>query len=68
MCFIIVVLGLTANMNLDIEWFDVKTAFFHGDLEEDIPMEQLERFTIKNKEYLVCWLEKSFYRLKQATK
>ena len=61
-----VVLGLAANMNLEIEQLDVKTAFFHGDLEEEIYMEQLEGFTIKGKEHLVCRLKKSLYGLKQA--
>ena len=36
-----VVLGLDASMNLKIEQLDVNTAFFHGDLEEEIYMEQL---------------------------
>ncbi|RVW55044.1 Retrovirus-related Pol polyprotein from transposon TNT 1-94 [Vitis vinifera] len=61
-----VMLGLTANMNLEIEQLDVKTAFLHGDLEEKIYMEQPERFTIKGKEHLVCRLKKSLYGLKQA--
>ena len=61
-----VVLGLAANMNPEIEWLDVKTAFSHGDLEEEIYMEQLEGFTIKGKEHLVCRLKKSLYGLKQA--
>ena len=33
------VLGLAASLNLEIEKMDVKTAFLHGDLEEEIYME-----------------------------
>ena len=61
-----VVLGLVVSMNLEIEQLDVKTTFLHGDLDEEIYMEQLEGFTIKNKEHLVCRLNKNLYGLKQA--
>ena len=61
-----VVLGLVVSMNLEIEQLDVKTTFLHGDLDEEIYMEQLEGFTIKNKEHLVCRLKKNLYGLKKA--
>ena len=59
-----VVLSLAASMNLDIEQLDVKTAFLHGDLDEEIYMEQPEGFEVKGKEKLVCCLKKSLYGLK----
>ena len=37
-----VVLGLAASLDLEIEQLDVKTAFLHGDLDEEIYMEQPE--------------------------
>jgi hypothetical protein len=61
-----VVLSLAAKMNLEIEQLDMKTAFLHGDLEEEIYMEQPEGFSAKGKEHLVCRLKKSLYGLKQA--
>ncbi|GAA0169114.1 hypothetical protein LIER_40708 [Lithospermum erythrorhizon] len=38
------ILGLVAHLDLEIEQLDVKTAFLHGDLEENIFMEQPEGF------------------------
>jgi len=45
---------------------DVKTACLHGDLHEDIYMQQPEGFVHVGKEQLVCKLKKSLYGLKQA--
>ncbi|CAN1245512.1 Retrovirus-related Pol polyprotein from transposon TNT 1-94 [Linum grandiflorum] len=60
------VLGLAASLNLEVEQMDVKTAFLHGDLEEEIYMEQPEGFKKKKQEDFVCKLNKSLYGLKQA--
>ena len=61
-----IILGLATNQDLEIEQLDVKTAFLHGDLEEEIYMQQPEGFEDKRKEDLVCKLKKSLYGLKQA--
>jgi ATP-binding cassette subfamily B (MDR/TAP) protein 1 len=61
-----VVLGIVAAENLHLEQLDVKTAFLHGELEEDIYMQQPEGFAIQGKENQICKLKKSLYGLKQA--
>ncbi|CAL1354730.1 unnamed protein product [Linum trigynum] len=60
------VLGLATSLNLEVEQMDVKTAFLHGDLEEEIYMEQPEGFKKEKKEDYVCRLRKSLYGLKHA--
>ena len=61
-----VVLSLVAHQNLELEQLDVKTAFLHGNLEEEIFMEQPEGFKKPGTENLVCKLKKSLYGLKQS--
>ena len=63
---ICVVLAMCATFNLHLEQLDVKTAFLHRDLEEEIYMLQPEAFEEKGKDNLVCRLKKSLYGLKQA--
>ncbi|KAG8490426.1 hypothetical protein CXB51_013710 [Gossypium anomalum] len=59
-------LGIVAMHDLELEQLDVKTAFLHGELEEDIYMQQPEGFTVLEKEDYVCLLKKSLYGLKQS--
>ena len=60
------ILSLVAAEDLHLEQLDVKTAFLHGDLEEEIYMQQPQGYEVKGKEKLVCRLKKSLYGLKQA--
>eukprot|EP00253_Pinus_taeda_P032649 PITA_32649 len=47
-----VILSLAAALDLECEQLDVKTAFLHGELEEEIYMEQPEGFIEKAKKTL----------------
>lgn len=61
-----ILLALVAQYNLELAQLDVKTAFLHGDLEEEIYMSQPEGFKEAGKEKWVCYLKKSLYGLKQS--
>ena len=61
-----VLLSWAAIMGWEVHHMDVKTAFLHGKLEEEIYMEQPEGFAKKGEEDMVCLLVKSLYGLKQA--
>ena len=61
-----VVLAMVALFDLELEQLDVKKAFLHGELKEQIYMHQLEGFVIQGKEDHVCLLKKSLYGLKQS--
>jgi len=50
------ILSLATRLDLEIEQMDVKTAFLHVDLEEEIYMEQPEGFHVKGKEVYVSRL------------
>ena len=47
-----IVLAMCATFDLHLEQLDVKTAFLHGELEEEIYMLQPEGFTKKGKREL----------------
>jgi hypothetical protein len=50
-------LSLVAMHNYELEQLNVKTAFLHGDLEEDIYMDQPVGFVVPRKEDYACRLK-----------
>lgn len=58
--------GIVAMHDLELEQLDVKTTFLHGELEEEIYMDQPEGFIVPGKEEFVCKLKKFLYGLKQS--
>lgn len=57
-------LSIAAARGWEVHHMDVKNAFLHGDLEEEIYMEQPPGYMQNSS--LVCKLKKSLYGLKQA--
>ncbi len=63
-----VLFALAAVLDLELNQMDVKTAFLHGDIEEDIYMKQPEGFVVPDRKELVCKLNRALYGLKQSSR
>ena len=61
-------LGIVAFHDYELEPSDVKISFLHGELEEDIYMQQPKGFIASGREDYVCLLKRSLYCLKQSPK
>ncbi|CAL8138863.1 unnamed protein product [Prunus armeniaca] len=67
MSTISVLLSLAANLDWPLHQFDVKNAFLHGDLEEEVYMDLPSGCnSTPDKKNQVCKLRKSLYGLKQS--
>lgn len=61
-----VLISLVANYGWPLRQFDVKNAFLHGDLEEEVYMIPPLGFQLLKDKGKVCKLRKELYRLKQS--
>ena len=59
-------ISLAASYNWNIHQLDIKNTFLHGDLQEEIYMEQPPGFVAQGEIGKVCRLRKSLYDLKQS--
>jgi len=60
------IISIAANHGWKLFQLDVKNAFLHGDLEEEVYMEIPPGFNSRETEGKVCKLKKSLYGLKQS--
>ena len=56
------ILAIVAIQDLQLEKLDVKTAFLHGSLNEEIYMSQSEGYVLQGDEDKVCLLKKILIR------
>ncbi|EOY27051.1 Cysteine-rich RLK (RECEPTOR-like protein kinase) 8, putative [Theobroma cacao] len=63
-----ITLSSATNLDWDLQQFDVKNAFLHGDLEEELYMKIPPGFDDKKTKRKVCRLKKAVYGLKQSPK
>jgi transposase InsO family protein len=61
-----VILAIAAQFSWEVFQLDVKSAFLHGELKEEVFVEQPEGFVKKGEEEKVYRLKKALYGLKQA--
>lgn len=62
------VLAIAAQEDMVIRQFDIKTAFLHGDLEEEAYMQQVPCFEDLRFPTKVCHLKRALYGLRQASR
>jgi hypothetical protein len=61
-----VLLSLAANLDWPLHQLDVKNAFLHGDLDEEVYMDIPPGYTGSAETKIVCKLERALYGLKQS--
>lgn len=59
-----VLLSLATNLDCPLKKFDVKNAFLHGDLEEEVHMDLPPGYELSKNGGKVCRFRKALYGLK----
>ena len=65
--YVCLFISLAASYDWDLHQLDIKNVFLHGDLQEEIYMEQPPRFVTQGEIGKACRLRKSLYGLKQTS-
>lgn len=60
--------AIASKENIALKHLDVRTAYLHGDLKEEVFMRQPPGFVEPGQEHFVCRLKKSIYGLKQSAR
>ena len=63
--FVRLFISLAASYDWDLHQLDIRNVFLHGDLQEEVYLEQPPGFVAQGKIGKVCRLRKSLYGLKQ---
>jgi hypothetical protein len=61
-----ILLSCAANLDWELQQFDIKNSFLFGELEEEVYMEVPLGFSDKRTKGKVCKLKKALYGLKQS--
>ncbi|RVW70963.1 Retrovirus-related Pol polyprotein from transposon RE1 [Vitis vinifera] len=65
-CFVRLFLSMATMCHWPLYQLDIKNAFLHGELLEEVYMEQPPSFVVQGESGLVCKLRRSLYGLKQS--
>lgn len=63
-----ILLTVAGYKKMAVRHLDVKSAYLHGKLQDEIYMQQPKGFVVPGKEKFVCRLKRSLYGLKQAAR